>query len=415
MLQYYTGPRAGVDATFLSPWRFSVEGDRTAEFRLGQRLFAFCGEDGAKAVTIVGLNYTGAVTIFIVGGDRLTNQLDKVTYQREEELVNELVWEGESEPPDYFRGILWVDTTVPTTTTSSTTTTTTSTAEPAIADETWSYGKSIQTTEIASPGPMWSYGKVNYVDVDPPLEAALESFGVPQWSLGETKIQTTEPEAIWSLGEPGLIYDSQDTTLTTTTTTTAPYALFLRFDEDPFEDSSPNDWNITNAGGVTRSAVQSKYGGYSGFFDGGATGYLTIEDDPVWDVGADDFEISVWIYPTSLTGNGDIVCRRPSEIVRGFVLDHVGTALRFYATSNQSTWDICGPLAIGTATLNAWNHIIVRRIGVDFFTYLNDNPGGTTSSALAISDEAVLHVGSAAGAANTRFSGYIEHLKIQRG
>jgi len=154
-----THPRAGVDAVFISPWRLSVEGDRTGEFRVGQRLFAFCGEDGAKAVEIVNINYTGSVTIFLVSGDRLTNQLDKITYQREEELVNELVWEGEGEPPDYFRGILWVDTTVATTTTTSTTTTTTTTV-PVIADEGWSYGESVQSTEQ----PVWQYGESVLID-----------------------------------------------------------------------------------------------------------------------------------------------------------------------------------------------------------------------------------------------------------
>ncbi len=129
-------PRAGVDATFISPWRLSVEGDRTGEFRVSQRLFAFCGEDGAKAVTIVSMNYTGDVTVMIISGDRLTNQLDKITYQREEELVNELVWEGEGEPPDYFRGILWVDTTVETTTTTTSTTTTTTTTAPIVTTTT---------------------------------------------------------------------------------------------------------------------------------------------------------------------------------------------------------------------------------------------------------------------------------------
>ena len=118
-------PRAGVDATFISPWRLSVEGDRTSEFKIGQRLFAFCGEDGAKAVSILNMNFTGSVTVMLISGDRLTNQLDKMTYQREEELVNELAWEGEGEPPDYFRGILWVDTTVETTSTTTTSTTTT--------------------------------------------------------------------------------------------------------------------------------------------------------------------------------------------------------------------------------------------------------------------------------------------------
>lgn len=212
----------GVTATFISPWRFSLEGDRTAEFRLGQRLFAFCGDDGAKSVYISAVTYAGGITTIITSrdSDRITNQLAKVAYQREEELVNELVWEGESEPPDFFRGILWLDTTVPTTTTTSTSTTTTTTGEAPIADELWSYGKSIQSTEVASAGPVWSYGQVRYVDLDPPLEPADEFFGESVWSLGETKIQGNLPIAEWSLGEPSLFYDAGDTTLTTTTTTT---------------------------------------------------------------------------------------------------------------------------------------------------------------------------------------------------
>lgn len=117
----------GVVATFISPTRFSLEGDRTSEFQFGQRLFAFCDDDGAKAVIIVSIRYSGGLTTLVVSGDRITNKLASVIYQREEELVNELVWEGESEPPDYFRGIVWIDTTVEIMTTSTTTSTSTTT------------------------------------------------------------------------------------------------------------------------------------------------------------------------------------------------------------------------------------------------------------------------------------------------
>lgn len=112
----------GVAATFISSTKFSLDGDRTAEFRVGQRLFALCDDDGAKAVIIVSIGYAGGITTVIVSGDPITNKLETVIYQREEELVNELVWEGASEPPDYFRGILWLDTTIETTTTTTTTT-----------------------------------------------------------------------------------------------------------------------------------------------------------------------------------------------------------------------------------------------------------------------------------------------------
>ena len=63
-----------VDATFISPWRFSLEGDRTAEFKVDQRLFAFCGEDGAKAVTILNISYSLGLTRVLISGDKSIRQ-----------------------------------------------------------------------------------------------------------------------------------------------------------------------------------------------------------------------------------------------------------------------------------------------------------------------------------------------------
>ena len=191
--------------------------------------------------------------------------------------------------------------------------------------------------------------------------------------------------------------------------------LLLHFDEDPFTDSSLNNYNITNAGGVTRSAVESVFGGYSGYFDGTATGYVTVEDSEDWNVGSEDFTLSFRAFPTTLLQNSDMITRRDSEVVRGFVLDRLLTQWRFYATSNDSTWDICSGLVIGVAVQDAWNHVVVTRQGNNFYTFLNGVPGATTSSALAIADNNVLNIGSAAGAANTRFTGYIDELRIVKG
>jgi hypothetical protein len=137
----------GVTATYLSVAKFSLEGDRTAEFRLGQRLFAFCGEHGAKSVQITAITFNGSNTIVVVSGDKITPRLATVAYQREEELVNELVWEGESEPPDYFRGIMWLDTTL-------VTTTTTTTAEPTTSSSTTTTTTTTTTTSTTVPEPV---------------------------------------------------------------------------------------------------------------------------------------------------------------------------------------------------------------------------------------------------------------------
>ena len=76
--------------------------------------------------------------------------------------------------------------------------------------------------------------------------------------------------------------------------------LLLHFDENPFIDSGPSSHNITN-NGVTRSDVQSKFGGYSGYFYGD---YLSAPNSNDWAFGTGKFTIDFWLYTTSLPTSG---------------------------------------------------------------------------------------------------------------
>lgn len=117
----------GVAATYISPTSFYVLGNRAVEFPTGQWLFAFCDYHGAKVVRVISAEYNGSETVITVSGDNLTTLLESVIFKKEDELQNELIWEGENEPPDWFRGIIWIDTTVTIISTTTTTTTTTTT------------------------------------------------------------------------------------------------------------------------------------------------------------------------------------------------------------------------------------------------------------------------------------------------
>lgn len=71
--------------------------------------------------------------------------------------------------------------------------------------------------------------------------------------------------------------------------------LALYMDDSGLSDSSQFENSVTLNGGVARSAVQSKFGGYSALFDGDGD-FLSVPDSDNWDLGSGNFTINFWIY-----------------------------------------------------------------------------------------------------------------------
>jgi len=194
--------------------------------------------------------------------------------------------------------------------------------------------------------------------------------------------------------------------------------LLLHMDDAGLTDSSASSHIITLNDNVTRSAVQSKFGGYSGYFDG--TGdYLSIPDSDDWDMGTEDFTIDFWIYPTSFTGYRAIMGAGKLAGVEGWGLytysDGVvrlsitGGASDIITSSNQSL------------TINTWNHVAVVRKGTES-TDLNVYIGGTGGNAPATGNVTIDGSDTAATIGryyadndNYYVSGYIDELRLSKG
>ena len=71
-------------------------------------------------------------------------------------------------------------------------------------------------------------------------------------------------------------------------------ALLLHFDESPLIDSSYNKFPITISGSMTRSAAQSKFGSYSGYFDG-TDDKIVFPLSQDLNFGTADFTIDFWM------------------------------------------------------------------------------------------------------------------------
>ncbi len=136
---------------------------------------------------------------------------------------------------------------------------------------------------------------------------------------------------------------------------------------------------ITNSG-VTRSATQSKFYGYSGYFNGSS--YLSLGTAtavPDWYIGLFDFTISFWVY---VTGTG-------TYAVIGNLLDGNGTG-HFWVVLN-STYTGLHTIQFGiqghtykfgaaTLTTNSWQHVRLSRVGTSFYCFVGGSQLGTTQT-----------------------------------
>ena len=151
-------------------------------------------------------------------------------------------------------------------------------------------------------------------------------------------------------------------------------------------------------------------------FDG--TGdYLTVPDNNNFEFGSDDFTIEYWAYFNNLADQVNVVKRdRTSNIYTPFFIGPFPSGeLRFYSSSNNSSWDIASDARFGNLTTNTWYHIAVVRNGSGFTGYV-DGIGTflVTSSASLLNNSDPVVVGSDTN--NTSgFNGYISNLRITKG
>jgi hypothetical protein len=171
---------------------------------------------------------------------------------------------------------------------------------------------------------------------------------------------------------------------------------------------------ITAGGNAAISAAQSKFDGYSCFFDG--TGdYLSPPNHSDFTFGTGEFCIEAHVYPTSVASgactifgvgvNGATFISVKLDANRKLVLRYNGNDV--YTSSNA-------------VALNAWSHIALARV-VNVFTFYVDGTASTntyTNAGLNVTGTiAAIGAEPAYKDATTtsKFTGYIDELKVTKG
>lgn len=182
-----------------------------------------------------------------------------------------------------------------------------------------------------------------------------------------------------------------------------PYVYVgMHMDDAGLTDVKGNTFTLT--GGVARSATQSKFGGYSAYFDGVDDEIINTSD--IYDISDSAYQsFQFFCYPETQVDTNPCVFQfrqfrieyKPSGFPNGFVVN---------ANGNRT--------ACGTFAENQWYYIFGVEESGTLTLYINGNVIGTFS--VGGYPDAFFCIGSARlGAyANTAFKGYVDDLLLTR-
>jgi hypothetical protein len=179
---------------------------------------------------------------------------------------------------------------------------------------------------------------------------------------------------------------------------------------------------LTASGSAQISTAQSKFGGASGYFAGGANRVIT-PDHADLHLGNNDFTIEAWLYPTVLDANGRAFVSQANNVAnnvsRQFACQIFNNKIAFYWTTDgqtdQSVNFTCSPV------LNTWQHVEFCRTGGMLYGFLNGTLLGSVSHTPTYFDStADLCIGTFGkyaenGFSTLSFNGYMDELRITRG
>lgn len=195
-----------------------------------------------------------------------------------------------------------------------------------------------------------------------------------------------------------------------------PAALLLHFDNTT-ADSSIYARTVTTSGTATTSATQSKFGGYSAFFDGSSSGRIVAADGTTGSLFsfAGDFTVEAWVYLTAFATYRTIVTRYNGSnnawIMRFEGSGSAVTSLAWYCgAASGSLYNFATSI-----NLNQWYHVAVCRSGASVRAFLNGTQIGTTqtNSSTMTGGSAGCMIGSSNQASfEFPFQGYIDELRI---
>lgn len=180
------------------------------------------------------------------------------------------------------------------------------------------------------------------------------------------------------------------------------------------DDASLSDMKghpVTLAGGMTRSATQSKFGGYSAYFDG-TDDYLALPEAD-FTFGTGDFTIDFFVYVDGSVNQRFLVDFRPENTNGAY------PSLSMTTTNGLNFWHSATVMITGAQVIaDGWHHVeLSRASGVTKMFVDGTQDGSSYTDATSYGCGASRpRIGSGGYyTPELLFKGYIEDLRITKG
>lgn len=164
---------------------------------------------------------------------------------------------------------------------------------------------------------------------------------------------------------------------------------------------------VTLNGNASRSAAQSKFGGYSAYLDG--TGdYITVPSGSDFAFGTGDFTVEFWFMQT-VAGNPFLIDCRPTSSTNGaYVTTYINAGTVVFFTNGAAR------ITSSAITTGAWYHVAVCRSGTSTRLFLDGTQTGSTYTDPTNYIASPVNIG-ASGNGLFPLTGYFDDIRITKG
>lgn len=191
--------------------------------------------------------------------------------------------------------------------------------------------------------------------------------------------------------------------------------LAMRMDDAGLTDLKGH--TVSKFGNVARSATQSKFGGYSAYFDGSGD-YITLEDSEDFELGSGDFTIECFVYRTTATWSiavSKVGTYPTAQFSFLFGFNASGAVYCYVSTSGTSSaFSLFS--ADGVIPTNEIRHVSFVRSGSTIHLCVGGvSVASATFTGTVFNSSAPLTIGAYNTTATGFFTGYIDELRITKG
>lgn len=210
------------------------------------------------------------------------------------------------------------------------------------------------------------------------------------------------------------VYTGNFTPPTAPVTAITNTSLLLNFTNAGIYDAAVQN-NAITVGDAQASTTVSKWSPTSMKFDG--TGdYLDLGSNPAFVMGAGDWTVEGWVYPTATTAGHWMYLQGNASAFAAIRIGCQSNQVFLLISTNGTTFTVSSGL-VGSVPNNAWTYLAVTRSGATVTLYVN---GTSVYTSTALSTSALMTgtynlVGRIDPTNLQYFTGYLQDVRITKG